>query len=83
MDTATDAKIRQAFREYLPETTKLIIAQRIASVQDADRILMLENGQVLAFGTHEELLATNAVYQEIYENQTRGSDDFDEVGGED
>jgi len=83
VDTATDAKIRQAFREYLPETTKLIIAQRIASVQDADRILMLENGQVLAFGTHEELLATNAVYQEIYENQTRGSDDFDEVGGED
>ena len=83
VDTATDAKIRKAFREYLPETTKLIIAQRIASVQDADRILMLENGQVLAFGTHEELLATNAVYQEIYENQTRGSDDFDEVGGED
>ena len=83
VDTATDAKIRQAFREYLPETTKLIIAQRIASVQDADRILMLENGQMLAFGTHEELLATNAVYQEIYENQTRGSDDFDEVGGED
>ena len=83
VDTATDAKIRQAFREYLPETTKLIIAQRIASVQDADRILILENGQVLAFGTHEELLATNAVYQEIYENQTRGSDDFDEVGGED
>ena len=83
VDTATDAKIRKAFREYLPETTKLIIAQRIASVQDADRILMLENGQVLAFGTHEELLATNAVYQEIYENQTRGGDDFDEVGGED
>ena len=83
VDTATDAKIRQAFREYLPETTKLIIAQRIASVQDADRILMLENGQVLAFGTHEALLATSPVYQEIYENQTRGSDDFDEVGGED
>ena len=83
VDTATDAKIRKAFREYMPETTKLIIAQRIASVQDADRILMLENGQVLAFGTHEELLATNAVYREIYENQTRGGDDFDEVGGED
>jgi ATP-binding cassette subfamily B protein len=82
VDTATDAKIRQAFREYLPETTKLIIAQRIASVQDADRILMLENGEILAFGTHEELLATSPVYQEIYENQTRGSDDFDEVGGE-
>ena len=82
VDTATDAKIRQAFREYLPETTKLIIAQRIASVQDADRILMLENGEVLAFGTHEELLATSPVYQEIYETQTRGSDDFDEVGGE-
>ncbi len=83
VDTATDARIRQAFRDYLPETTKLIIAQRIASVQDADRILMLENGQILAFGTHEELLATSPVYQEIYENQTRGSDDFDEVGGED
>ncbi|MBE6962174.1 MAG: ABC transporter ATP-binding protein [Ruminococcaceae bacterium] len=82
VDTATDAKIRQAFREYLPETTKLIIAQRIASVQDADRILMLDNGRVLAFGTHEELLAASPVYQEIYENQTRGSDDFDEVGGE-
>ena len=82
VDTATDAKIRQAFREYLPETTKLIIAQRIASVQDADRILMLDNGEILAFGTHEELLATSPVYQEIYENQTRGSDDFDEVGGE-
>ena len=83
VDTATDARIRQAFRDCLPETTKLIIAQRIASVQDADRILMLEDGRVLAFGTHEELLANNAVYQEIYENQTRGSDDFDEVGGED
>ena len=82
VDTATDAHIRKAFREYLPETTKLIIAQRIASVQDADRILMLENGEVLAFGTHEELLATSPVYQEIYETQTRGSDDFDEVGGE-
>ena len=83
VDTATDAKIRQAFREYLPDTTKLIIAQRIASVQDADRILMLDNGAVLAFGTHEELLATNSVYQEIYENQTRGNDDFDKMGGED
>ena len=83
VDTATDAKIRQAFREYLPDTTKLIIAQRIASVQDADRILMLDNGVVLAFGTHEELLATNSVYQEIYENQTRGNDDFDKMGGED
>ena len=82
VDTATDAKIRRAFREYLPDTTKLIIAQRIASVQDADRILMLENGSVLAFGTHEELLATNSVYQEIYENQTRGNDDFDKMGGE-
>ncbi len=83
VDTATDSRIRQAFRDYLPETTKLIIAQRIASVQDADRILMLDNGAVLAFGTHEKLLATNSVYQEIYENQTRGNDDFDKMGGED
>ena len=83
VDTATDARIRQAFREYLPDTTKLIIAQRIASVQDADRILMLEDGGILAFGTHQELLAGNPVYQEIYENQTRGNDDFDKMGGED
>ena len=83
VDTATDARIRKAFREYLPETTKLIIAQRIASVQDADRILMLEGGEIVGFGTHDELMASNAIYQEIYESQTRGSDDFDELGGED
>ena len=83
VDTATDARIRQAFREYLPDTTKLIIAQRIASVQDADRILMLENGEIVGFGTHDELMASNAIYQEIYESQTRGNDDFDKMGGED
>ena len=82
VDTATDAHIRKAFREYLPETTKLIIAQRIASVQDADRILVLDNGRILAFGTHDELMENCQVYQEIYENQTRGSGDFDKMGGE-
>ena len=83
VDTATDARIRQAFRDYLPETTKLIIAQRISSVQDADRILVLEAGRVLAFDTHAELMADCGVYREIYENQTRGSGDFDRMGGED
>ena len=64
VDTATDAKIRKAFREEIPGTTKIIIAQRISSVQDADRILVLENGQINGLGTHAELLATNAIYQE-------------------
>ena len=76
VDTATDARIRRAFREEIPNTTKLIIAQRISSVQDADRILILHDGQVNGFGTHEELLAGNQIYQEVYENQTGG--DFDE-----
>ncbi len=77
VDTATDAKIRRAFREMIPGTTKLIIAQRISSVQDADRILVLDNGRVDGFGTHQELLASNAIYQEIYETQTKGGGDFD------
>ena len=81
VDTATDAKIRKAFREEIPGTTKIIIAQRISSVQDADRILVLENGQVNGLGTHAELLATNAIYQEVYNSQTQGGGDFDKQGG--
>ena len=81
VDTATDAKIRKAFREEIPGTTKIIIAQRISSVQDADRILVLENGQISGLGTHAELLATNAIYQEVYNSQTQGGGDFDKQGG--
>ncbi|MDD6211777.1 MAG: ABC transporter ATP-binding protein [Clostridiales bacterium] len=82
VDTATDARIRKAFREEIPGTTKIIIAQRISSVMDADRILVLDNGQVNGFGTHEELLETNAIYQEVYESQMSGGGDFDQPGGE-
>lgn len=82
VDTATDSKIRRAFREEIPDTTKLIIAQRISSVQDADRIIVMEEGRVNAFGTHEELLACNEIYREVYESQTQGGGDFDEKGGE-
>ena len=78
VDTATDAKIRKAFREELPNVTKLIIAQRISSVQDADRIIVMEDGEINGFGTHEELLETNEIYREVYESQTGGSGDFDE-----
>ena len=81
VDTATDAKIRKAFRKEIPGTTKIIIAQRISSVQDADRILVLENGQINGLGTHAELLATNAIYQEVYNSQTQGGGDFDKQGG--
>ena len=81
VDTATDAKIRKVFREEIPGTTKIIIAQRISSVQDADRILVLENGQINGLGTHAELLATNAIYQEVYNSQTQGGGDFDKQGG--
>ena len=83
VDTATDAKIRKAFREEIPGTTKIIIAQRISSVQDADRILVLDNGQINGLGTHAELLATNAIYQEVYNSQTQGGGDFDKQGGGD
>jgi len=76
-DTATDAKIRRAFREEIPNTTKLIIAQRIQSVQDADRIIVMESGQVSGFDTHENLLKTNRLYQEIYHIQMEGEADFD------
>ena len=82
VDTATDAKIRKAFREEIPGTTKIIIAQRISSVQDADHILVLDNGQINGLGTHEELLKNNAIYQEVYNSQTQGGGDFDKQGGE-
>ena len=78
VDTATDAKIRAAFAQKIPGTTKLIVAQRISSVQDADRILVLDNGRVNGFDTHEVLLNTNPIYREIYEAQTQGGGDFDQ-----
>lgn len=81
VDTATDAKIRKAFKEEIPNTTKLIIAQRIASVQDADRIIVMENGTINGFGTHEELLNHNEIYREVFESQTGGAGDFDEKEG--
>ena len=81
VDTATDAKIRKAFAEEIPGTTKLIIAQRISSVEHADRIIVMHEGQIDGFGTHEELLAGNEIYRDVYESQTGGSGDFDEKGG--
>lgn len=82
VDTATDARIRKAFAEEIPNTTKLIIAQRVSSVQSADRIIVMEEGRINGFGTHEELLETNEIYREVYESQTSGGGDFDENGGE-
>lgn len=82
VDTATDAKIQEAFGKKIPGTTKLIIAQRISSVQYADRILVMEDGEINGFASHEELLATNRIYQEIYDTQTKGGGDFDEPGKE-
>ena len=72
MDTRTDALIRAGFTSYIPETTKIIIAQRIASVEHADMILVMEGGQVVSAGTHEQLLATSPIYREVYEQQTSG-----------
>ena len=80
VDTATDAKIREAFRNKIPGTTKLIISQRISSVMDADRILVLENGQVNGVDSHENLLQTNKIYKEIFDAQSSGNGDFDEGG---
>ena len=80
VDTATDAKIRAALREAIPGTTKLIIAQRISSVMDADRIIVLNDGRLDGFGSHEELLQNNAIYRDVYDSQTNGGGDFDEGG---
>ena len=78
VDTATDAKIRKAFREEIPGTTKIIIAQRISSIRDSDRIIVMEDGEINGIGTHEELLVSNDIYREVYESQTQGGGDFDE-----
>ena len=75
VDTRTDALIRQAFREEIPDTTKIIIAQRISSVEDADMIIVMENGEINGIGTSEELLKTNAIYREVYESQLKGGED--------
>lgn len=79
VDTSTDAKIRKAFAEEIPGTTKLIIAQRVSSIQNADHIIVLENGEINGFGTHEELLENNEIYRDVYESQTSGNGDFDEA----
>ncbi|MBQ8138713.1 MAG: ABC transporter ATP-binding protein [Lachnospiraceae bacterium] len=79
VDTATDARIRKALREAIPGTTKIIIAQRISSIQDADRIIVLDDGEINAFDTHENLLENNEIYREVYESQTGGARDFDET----
>lgn len=78
VDTATDAKIRKAFAEEIPETTKLIIAQRVSSIQHADHIIVMEEGRIDGYGTHEQLLRDNEIYREVYESQTSGGGDFDE-----
>ncbi len=82
VDTATDARIRKAFAEEIPNTTKFIIAQRVSSIQHADRIIVMEDGQVHGFGTHEELMECNEIYREVFETQTQGGGDFDERAGE-
>ena len=74
VDTRTDAQIRKALREYIPETTKIIIAQRISSVQDANRILVMDGGTICNIGTHEELLKTSEIYREVYTSQNKGGD---------
>mgnify|MGYP002582445519 CR=1 FL=1 len=79
--TSEELEERKALREEIPNTTKIIIAQRISSVQDADRILVLDEGRVNGFGTHEQLLASNRIYQEVYQGQTQGGGDFDEKEG--
>ena len=78
VDTTTDAKIRAAFAEKIPGTTKIIIAQRVSSVEHADRILVLDEGRISGFDIHEHLLETNAIYREIYDSQVKGGGDFDQ-----
>ena len=75
VDTATDAMIRRAFKEEIPDTTKLIVAQRISSVEDADMIIVLDDGEINGVGTHDELIKTNEIYREVYESQTKGGAD--------
>lgn len=82
VDTATDSRIRKAFATEIPDTTKLIIAQRVSSVQNADRIIVMDNGRVTDFGTHEELLKNSEIYRDVYESQTGGGGDFDQPGGD-
>ena len=82
VDSATDARIRQGLRESLPNTTNIIIAQRVSSISDCDKIIILDNGTVNDIGTHEELLERNEIYRDVYTSQQKGTDDFDEVGGE-
>lgn len=81
VDTATDSRIRHAFATEIPDTTKLIIAQRVSSVQNADRIIVMDNGRVADFGAHEELLKNSEIYRDVYESQTGGGGDFDQQGG--
>ena len=78
VDTSTDARIRKSFREFIPDTTKIIIAQRISSVMDSDKIIVMENGKINGFGSHEELMASNEIYRDVYESQQGGSKDFDD-----
>ena len=79
VDTATDAKIREAFAKEIPDTTKLIIAQRVSSIQSADRIIVMDNGEISGFDTHENLMKSNEIYRDVYESQTKGGGDFDEI----
>lgn len=78
VDTATDAKIREAFAKDIPETTKFIIAQRVSSIQNADKIIVMEDGKINGFGNQDELLKCNEIYRSMYESQTKGGGDFDE-----
>ena len=83
VDTATEAKIRKTFAEKIPDTTKIIIAQRISSVMDADRIIVMEDGEINGFDTHENLMKNNKIYKEVYDSQMQGGGDFDEAAGKD
>ena len=82
VDTKTDALIRYAFAQEIPNTTKIIIAQRVASVESADKILLLDGGKIVACGNHSELMQTSEIYREIYEAQTKGKASENEEGGE-
>ena len=82
VDTATEAKIRDGLAKSMPDTTKIIIAQRISSVQHADHILVIEDGRINGYGTHDQLVRSNEIYREIYESQSRGGGDFDQVQAE-